>query len=511
MEIANRKYRVIYTVYTVSPHGAISGERLQPQAMPAISNAIWLSSSRVLADVLSFLLFVAVSRTFGPGGTGYYSYSFAIGSLVALAATSGFEEFGIREYARAAAEARPRLWSDIVSTLVAQLSLALVGLAVYLLFDGGRAAPTSLILELTVFQLAGALARSMFVPAMAAQQMVAPALLELGGRVLAIVLALGALQLPHPPGLAVALLPFPVASVVLLVLGYRNSVAHGARWRLDMRWNVILATWRRTMHFAGAETLNQFYARTDLLMIAYFLGEEHVGLYATDIKFVEVGIVPLTLLGLAFYPVLSTLAVGAPATFAASARDLCRMQLSLSGWLAVAMSLLIPLLIVPLFGAGFQPATTLLPWFALLAVVKGGEVALYRLLYSVQRQAVYFRALAAGVAVMVTLNLVLIPRLGVVGAVQAAAFSTCCVVLICAAGLARYVPWRTFIEIAIRVAAALLLLAGLNVLSGTLGAGPWLRAVLGCGLFPGIAIVVGLVPNPSRSVLFGHKHRVSLA
>src|SRR5262249_28512239 len=155
-----------------------------------------------------------------------------------------------------------------------------------------------------------------------------------------------------------------IASIVLLVLAYRNSVSHGALWQLDLRWSVLQATWRRTAHFAGSETLSQFYSRTDLLMIAYFLGEERVGLYATDIKFVEVRIVPLTLLGMALYPVLTTLATGTAGAFACAARDFCRVQLALSGWLAVGMSLLIPLLIVPLFGARFEPATALLPWFA---------------------------------------------------------------------------------------------------------------------------------------------------
>jgi O-antigen/teichoic acid export membrane protein len=341
--------------------------------------------------------------------------------------------------------------------------------------------------------------------------MMGPALLELGSRVVAIVLTLGALLLPEPPRLDVCLLPFPVASVLLLFLAYRNSVQHGALWRLDLRWSVWRSTWGRTMHFAGSETLNQFYARTDLLMIAYFLGEERVGLYATDIKFVEVGIVPLTLLGLAVYPVLSALAAGSRAAFAASARDLCRMQLALSSWLAVGMALLIPLLIVPLFGPRFEPAIALLPWFAALAVVKGAEVALYRLLYSVHQQVVYFRSLAVGVAIIAVLNIMLIPRFGVVGAVQAATFSTCCVVLLCAAGLARHVPWHTLLEVAARSAAALALLIGFDQMLEALGGGHWLRAVLGCGLFPAVAVVVGLVPNPSRSTLFGHKSHMSLA
>lgn len=475
--------------------------------MPTISNAIWLSSSRVLADVLSFLLFVAVSRVFGPAGTGDYSFAFAIGSLVSLAATSGFEEFGIRDYACASEQGRPRIWTDIVTTLSVQVGLALCGFLVYLAFSGGELGRTLIVLELTAFQMAGALARSMFIPAMAAQEMMAPALLELGGRVLAILSALALLLLPHPVPLPLALLPFPIASAVLLVLAYRNSVNHGAVWRFDLRWSVLRGTWVRTAHFAGSETLNQFYARTDLLMIAYFLGQEQVGLYATDIKFVEVGIVPLTLLGTAVYPLLSTLAGGPRATYSLAARDLCRMQLALSGWLAVAIVLLIPLLIVPLFGERFAPAIGLLPWFGLLALAKGGEVALYRLLYSVHRQAVYFRSLAVGVTVIAILNILLVPRLGVLGAVQAAVLSTFCVVLICAAGLSRFLAWRTFVALAARSAGALALVAGIDFLAASVGTAPPWRALLACCLFPAAAVATGLVPNFSTSLLFGRGTR----
>lgn len=475
--------------------------------MPAISNALSLSISRILADVLSFLLFVAVSRAFGPAGTGQYSYAFAIGSLVALASTSGFEEFGIREYVRTAGAARARLWSDIVSTQCAQLMLALLGLGVFLAFSHGGAAPITLILELAIFQIASALARTLFVPAMAAQAMMAPALLELGCRVTGIVVALVVVIGAHRPGLTVALASFPAASIFLLILAYRNSRKQGALWKLELQPRVWLATWRRTMHFAGSETLNQFYARTDLLMIAYFLGEEHVGLYATDIKFVEVGIVPLTLLGMALYPVLSMLAAEPKETFGAPARDFCRIQLMLSGWLAVAITLLLPLLMVPLFGPRFAAAAALLPWFALLAVAKGAEVALYRLLYAVHRQATYFRSLSIGVVVIAILNVLLIPRVGVAGAVQAAVLSTFCVVLVCVRGLMPHVAGRVFLELAARAAAALVLTWGLVLSVTAMGAAPWLCAALGCCLYPVVASIAGLIPNPSRSPLLARKRQ----
>ena len=144
-----------------------------------------------------------------------------------------------------------------------------------------------------------------------------------------------------------------------------------------------------------------------------------MGLYATDIKFVEVGIVPLVYIGVAVYPILVAMADGPAAQLISAVRDFCRVQLLLSGWLAVGIMLLIPMLIVPLFGEAFAPAAPLLPWFALFAVVKGCEIALYRLLYSVRKQSVYLRSLAVGTVVIAALNVLLIPRSGVVGAIQA--------------------------------------------------------------------------------------------
>jgi O-antigen/teichoic acid export membrane protein len=476
--------------------------------MRAISNALWLSFSRVLADVLSFFLFVGIARDFGPGGTGQYSYAFAIGSLVALAAASGFEEFGIREYVQSSPAARPTVWTNILTTQCVQLAIALGGFVVFLLIDRGRSASLIVLLELALFQLASGVAGTLFVPAKAAQAMVAPALLELGCRVTAIVVAL-VLVLRHTPvPLGIALLSFPVAAVLLITVAYRNSVSHGAIWHLDPRWSVLRETWSRTAHFAGSEALNQFYARTDLLLIAYFLGQERVGLYATDLKFVEVGIIPLVLLGTAVYPVLTAMAKGPETQFVPAARDFCRAQLALSGWLAVAIGLLIPLVIVPVFGAEFAPAANVLPWFALLALVKGCEVALYRLLYSVHRQSVYFRSLAAGTIVIAALNVLLVPRFGVVGAIKATVLSTVCVVSINAVGLAARVPWQVFAELLARLVAAFALTWALAAAAGALGAAPWIGAVLGCCAFPPIAAVTGLIPYPSRSGLFARPHSV---
>ncbi len=67
---------------------------------------------RISADVLNFLLFLVVSRRFGPEGMGEYGYGFALAGLVYYAATLGIDEYGVREYSRLPVERRPTLISS---------------------------------------------------------------------------------------------------------------------------------------------------------------------------------------------------------------------------------------------------------------------------------------------------------------------------------------------------------------------------------------------------------------
>ena len=250
--------------------------------------------------------------------------------MLVLFCSGGFEEYGTRQYARASEEERPRLWREIVSTQAAQLGIAIVLFAAFLWIDhwhGGLQARTTVILELAIFLVGWGLSRTLFVPAMALQAMVLPAFMELACRLAAIFVAL-ALWLRNAPSLPLMLVAFPVSSLVLLLLAARNAASHGASLPVLSGRNIV-ATWRQTLPFATSEILNQFYARADLLLIAYLLGQEDVGLYATDIKFVEVGLIPLVLLGTAAYPLLSRYALEGP-QFLRAARDFVRTEFFLA-------------------------------------------------------------------------------------------------------------------------------------------------------------------------------------
>jgi len=119
--------------------------------MLVIRNTVWLSICRIAADLSGLVLFTVISRRFGPTGTGEYSYAFALGAFIAILATAGIEQYGVRQYACLRSEQeRAVCWHSLIVTQSIQLSLGLLVLGVVLLIAGTRGASPLVILELTI-------------------------------------------------------------------------------------------------------------------------------------------------------------------------------------------------------------------------------------------------------------------------------------------------------------------------------------------------------------------------
>jgi O-antigen/teichoic acid export membrane protein len=471
--------------------------------MKVLANAFWLSISRTSADLLGFVLFALISRRFGPLGTGQYSYAFAVGGIVALIGSSGLEEYGIRQYVRSAGAARATVWQGMLSTQLLQLGVSAVALGIFLLINGAGESPVVLA-ELVFYAISMGCARTLYVPATANQAMMAPALTDFGCRLLAVGFALAVMALANV-SLPVVLAGFPLGGAALVVLALRNARGHGMRLRLATNWQSVRDTIQGSWAFAASSLLNQFYARADILIISAFLGTAAVGLYATDIKFVEVGLLPLVFLGTAAYPLLSETASIERTRFERAAQDFVKVIFVLSGWLGVGVYWLLPRVIVPLFGVEFAASVPLLQWVALFSLLKGIEVAVYRLLYATKRQTIYAASLFVGTITIVLLNLLLIPRFQLTGAILAGIISTVVIDAICASALREWLSIGFFVKTLLRVAAALGVTAVCVMALARLAVGAWPIAILACVLFPICALLFGLIPNPRNSPLLEHK------
>ena len=471
--------------------------------MRVVHNAFWLSASRVGADALSFLLFVAISRKFGPSGIGQYSYAFGVAGVFALLATAGLEEYGIRRYARADTQERATVWSTLLAAQGVQLGIAMVLLVPFLLAGGGRATPGGVLAALLTYMLGYSLARTLFVPAVAFQAMRTPALLDFGCRACASLVALS-LIFNGATSLSMALVGFPLAGLAFAFLAMRNAAAHGAALQSEGSWKAAATVWRRTGPFAGSEILNQFYARVDILLIGNLVGAASLGVYATGLKFVEIGLLPLGFLGTAVYPSLTTLASTDMALFRAAARDFIATQFFLAGWLGVGITLLVPPLLELMLGPAFAATLPLMPIFAVLALAKGAELAFFRVLYCIHKELVYMYSLVAGTVLILVLNLLLIPKFGLMGALIATIASTAAVCSGCAMTLINFIDARALLGILARTLSALIGTTAVVLVTTRLGGGAWQQAAAGCFVYPLLAYLVRLPPNPRRSAMFNH-------
>ena len=381
-------------------------------------NAVWMVGARVTADIASFLLFVAISRSFGPEGIGTYSYGFAIATLVFVVGALGIDAYGIREYVRSPVPQRPDLLAELLGAQIGILGPIIVVLCVYVWLTAESRMTVGVIAVLSVYQYAVALTRTLFIPANAHLEMRGPAIIELSSRLLAIGCAIVSITLAHAP-LLLALCGFPLAGAVLVMAAISSARRFGGELRIAARWPAIRARLQRLWSFAAAEALVQVFVRIGLVTLTLVVGTAAAGLYATGLKFVEIALMPLIFAGLAVYPKLSSLATSNRIDFQQLSGQFLLAAVALTGLVMWGLYFIVPLILVPLLGARFEPTIPVLQQMTPLALVQAGEVVLVRLLLASDLQISRLRILAGCTVLNIAATIALAPHWHISGAIAA--------------------------------------------------------------------------------------------
>jgi hypothetical protein len=283
------------------------GERLS-----TTRNTLWLTGCRLTGDVLNLMLFVLISRTYGPAGVGAYSYGFAVATFGFVIGCLGIEEYGLRQYARTEAAQRPAFLGELLGTQALMVAAAVVSLAAYLLVTRPSPATLFMVCVLGVYQITASVVATLFIPAMADQRMLWPALAELSARAVAFAVAGYAIYVQHAP-LALALIGFPVAAVIWFSLGVLSVRRFAPLLRLTISGPGTRRILKILWSFALLEIFAQLFARVGVISLSLGVGDAAAGLFATGLRLIEVALMPLSFLGVAAYPGLSRLYATDPA------------------------------------------------------------------------------------------------------------------------------------------------------------------------------------------------------
>lgn len=378
-------------------------------------NAFWLFGAQTVNRALRFLLVFVAARTLGPGGYGSFSYALSAATVVFLIADWGIGTLVMREYSRE--EHRTAfLRTALAVKAILVVVFTVIGSIGWFWIADSAARPAYLIL---VGLMALTQLRDFFIYALRARQ-------EMEREFVSIVIE-GAMTLLVALGL-LALWPSPTLLALGYIVGMLASLLVSAQLVPELRFPFLSWDGRKARELARAGAplaifgvVSSLLFSIDQVVLGHTRSPEEVGQYALAARIMLLTLVVPQTGVMAFFPYLVRIA-GSRRSRTVTAYATAALLLggiAVTGFVIVAAPVIIRLVGGPAFVATV-PVLRHLAWVAVLVFPL--TVLDYYLIAHGRQLA---NAVVTGLALVanVTLNLVLIPRFGVSGAVQATLLS----------------------------------------------------------------------------------------
>jgi O-antigen/teichoic acid export membrane protein len=450
-----------------------------------VSNTVLLFGGDQLANLLQFVLLFYVARTYGEARTGLYSSSLAWAGVFVLLADMGIAEYTIREVARRTDPTRALIARGLALRFAGLLAAAALGLLLSpFLFAGSSGETKSLLVSLGIYLACVSLGDVFLAELKGRQKMGRVASVGVVAR--SVILAVGLLAVVSGAPFAAIFYAFPVAGAVYLAMASTLSVREFGwpPFRLvrarDMR-PMLLAL----VPFAAAILFNEAVSRQDMILLERLGGLEQVGLYWAALKIATIFLGVSGFFQHAIYPMLSELHVSEPERMGVICHRVTRYILILAFPVSAGLFAIAPRVIDLLFKGKFAGSVECLEIMCWVVVIGLTHSVFSALLSATGRQYQKSISLAVNLMVGLSLNALLIPLWGALGA-SYARLAVEIVPLVMYGWLAhRAVPGWNPVPDAIRPAAAsLVMIAAVRALGGlplpvAIGAG---AAVYGAAL-----------------------------
>lgn len=378
--------------------------------------------TQLLALLLATLNAAVIARILGPSGKGILALTVLVPNVFALFLSGGISVANVY-YTGQKRFDLPTLSANATAFTVMATALGVVIAA--LLYASGLMAkllpgvPLNL-LALSMLGLPFSLLNNYFVSLLQGRQLITRinlvSLLQRASTV-ALSLLLVAVLGWGLTGAVLAVLASSVVSVAVLGAMLRRLGA-----RFWPRWNrlVIKTTLKFGLRGYVANVLQFFNYRLDLFLVNYFLGPSSTGIYTVAVAMAEMLWYLPNAVGFVIFPKAANTAAEAMNRFTPR---VFRLTLAVTAAGAVALAIIgmpfIEIVYSPAFASAYGPMLALLPGVVLLG---GGKVLTNEI---AGRGFPQYNSIASGVSLVLTvgLDLLLIPRLGVLGAAIASSIA----------------------------------------------------------------------------------------
>lgn len=441
-----------------------------------LRNAAYLLSAYVLPRVFTVASVVVAARWLGTDRFGVYGAAAALAVLTSVVSSAGMMPLLVREIARAPERAGALLAGAARIKVVTSLAMVLLTWVASGIVLGDQPEARAAAMVMTVGWVAHSFAENLAAYFQAVERMArwtqASALYGIVSAVVGVTLLLvtGSVA-AYCAGFAVGW----GAAWAWLSLGLPAAARGAATAGPEMRLLV-----RDLLPFAAAFVALTLYCKIDVLLLQRWSTQTEVGLYTAAYKFVDVFQALVTVAAGAAYPRLSRSRAdgpGRPKGGRAATEVLLLGAVPVGMLLHLTAGLVVPLL----FGADYARAVQALGRLSLLMPMLAVTVLGGYVLGAAGRMVSAAALYAAGLALNVALNAVLVPASGAAGAALA------------------------------RLGSEAALLIGFLVVLRGVGAAPRPRVVAAAGLALAAGALLRLLPDPTGGILHGAAFVVALA
>jgi len=375
-------------------------------------NTFWLSASAGINKLLALALIIYAARILGAEGYGQFTFALAFASLLMIFSDLGLSTIVTREFAREK-ENKNEFYSLISLKILLALATFII-ITVISLFFVGSPEIRSLIVIVGLFLLMNSLTDIAYAFFHARQKMEYAAWLEVIQMVLMVSLGIFVLfRFPSPQNLGYAYFFSAVVSLTAAFLFFNLKI-----FAVKLKWNT--AVWKKFLNMswplAFIGLFGVVYSYTDSVMLGYWNMFEETGWYNAAQKIALAGLIPMGLIGAAFYPALSKFSKESKEKLQKVWNFELEIMIALALPLVVGGMILAPKIIHSFYSIEFSPS--ILAFQILIGTA--GLVFLYRPFYDamivLNHERKIFWITMSGAAVNVVLNLILIPKYSLYGA-----------------------------------------------------------------------------------------------
>lgn len=384
-------------------------------------NTGWMFIAKIASLVISFITIVFVVRRLGPENYGQLSYAISFVGLFSFIATMGLDQILFRDLIKYRNESNKYLGSALIIKLVAGFLAIALCLGTALFFSGND---VSFIL---IFIISSSFIFNAFqvinYEFQARVQSKHPSIISL-----AIVLILSALKIIIVASgrgviyLAIVLLLESILYALFFVLIYRFKLKESIlKWEFNKKIaiNLIRDSWPIILSNACVI----IYSRIDQVMIKGMIDVASVGLYDAAVRIAEAWYFIPGIIVSSLFPAIVNAKISSEGMYNNRLKKIIFLLIFLSLLVAIPVAIFSKNIIIALYGLDFMGSISILQIYIWAGVGMSLNIILNTYLVAENFRRIIFSSSFIAMAGNVILNLILIPRHGIVGAAWATFFS----------------------------------------------------------------------------------------